>query len=73
MGTLSHAEDWLLFPQNIGAQLSIDETTLSDGELYTIVTNKATKGWKRDHLQNVVFCEKARSANIFVAVCVSAR
>jgi hypothetical protein len=27
----------------------------------------------RDHLQNLVFCEKARSASIFVAVCVSAR
>jgi hypothetical protein len=25
------------------------------------------------HLQNLVFCEKARSASIFVAVCVSAR
>jgi transposase len=43
---LSHAEDWLLFPQNIGSRLSIDETTLSDGELYTIVTNKAAKGRK---------------------------
>jgi uncharacterized protein VirK/YbjX len=27
----------------------------------------------RDHLQNLVFCKKARSASIFVAVCVSAR
>jgi hypothetical protein len=26
-----------------------------------------------DHLQNLLFCEKARSASIFVAVCVSAR
>lgn len=43
---LSHAEDWLLFPQNLGTNLSIDETTLSNGELYTIVTNKAAKGRK---------------------------
>jgi hypothetical protein len=28
---------------------------------------------KANHLQNLVFCEKARSASIFVAVCVSAR
>jgi hypothetical protein len=38
-----HAEEWLIFPENIGTQLSIDETSLSNGELYTIVTNKAAK------------------------------
>lgn len=37
----SHAEEWLIFPQNIGARVSIDETSLSNGELYTIVANKA--------------------------------
>jgi transposase len=42
----SNAEEWLLFPENIGSRLSIDETSLSDGELYTIVTNKAAKGRK---------------------------
>ena len=41
-----HASEWLIFPQNIGANLSIDETALSDGELYTIVTNKVAKGKK---------------------------
>ena len=41
-----HAEEWLVFPENIGAALSIDETSLSNGELYTIVTNKAAKGKK---------------------------
>jgi len=41
-----HAEDWLVFPENIGSKLSIDETSLSNGELYTIVTNKAAKGKK---------------------------
>jgi transposase len=30
----------LLFPENIGKCLSIDETSLSRGELYTFVTNK---------------------------------
>ncbi len=39
-----HAEDYLLFPQNIGAYLSIDEVSLSQGELYTFVTNKTGKG-----------------------------
>jgi len=41
-----HADEWLLFPQNIGAKLSIDEVALSNGELYTILTNKAAKGRK---------------------------
>lgn len=42
-----HAEQWLVFPQNIGPHLSIDETSLSNGELYTIVTNKDAHG--REH------------------------
>ena len=36
----------MLFENNIGENLSIDETSLSNGELYTIVTNKAAKGRK---------------------------
>lgn len=35
-----------MYPQNIGNFLSIDETSLSNGELYTIITNKAAKGGK---------------------------
>lgn len=35
-----HAEDWLVFPKNVGPRVSIDETSLSNGELYTIVANK---------------------------------
>ncbi len=42
----SHAKQWLIFPENIGKRLSIDETSLSNGELYTILTNKAAKGKK---------------------------
>jgi transposase len=42
----AHAKEWLVFPDNIGSKLSIDETSLSNGELYTIVTNKAAKGRK---------------------------
>lgn len=41
-----HSENWLLFPDNIGEYLSIDETSLSQGELYTVLTNKAAKGKK---------------------------
>ncbi len=42
----SHSRQWILFPDNIGQHLSIDETALTNGELYTIVTNKAAKGKK---------------------------
>jgi len=41
-----HAEDWILFPDNLGKYLSIDETSLSHGELYTVITNKEAKGRK---------------------------
>lgn len=43
---LENAEEWILFEKNIGPNLSIDETALSQGELYTIVTNKDAKGKK---------------------------
>ncbi len=42
----SHAKEWLLFPNNIGKWLSIDETALSNGDLYTILTNKEAHGKK---------------------------
>jgi hypothetical protein len=41
-----HAEDFTLYRDNVGRHLSIDETSLSNGELYTIVTNKAGHGRK---------------------------
>lgn len=41
---MPHCEDYLLFPNNIGTHLSIDEVSLSKGELYTFVTNKNGKG-----------------------------
>ncbi len=37
---LEHADDWLLFPDNIGPRIAIDESSLSNGELYTFVTNR---------------------------------
>lgn len=40
---LSHAQDYLIYPENITDKLSIDEVSLSKGELYTFVTNKNTK------------------------------
>lgn len=37
---LEHADEWVLFADNIGPRLAIDESSLSNGELYTFVTNR---------------------------------
>jgi len=56
-----HANGWILFPDNIGDHLSLDETSLSNGELYTILTNKAGKGRKGSL---VAMVEGTSSANV---------
>jgi len=43
---LSHSEDYIYFTRNLGESISIDETAFSNGELYTIVTNKDGHGKK---------------------------
>lgn len=43
---LFHAEEWLEFPENMGESLYIDETAPSNGDLYTIVTNHASRKGK---------------------------
>jgi len=42
----THAESWTLFAENISEYLSIDETSFSNGELYTIISSKSAKGRK---------------------------
>ena len=42
----SHAQEYLIYPNNIGPNLALDETSLSKGELYTFLTNKDNKGKK---------------------------
>ena len=41
---LEHADEWLVYEENIGSSICIDETSLSNGELYTIVTNRSGRG-----------------------------
>lgn len=41
-----HAQDYILYPKNVGYRLCIDETALSKGELYTIIINKDKHGRK---------------------------
>lgn len=40
----SHAMDYLIFTENMGKRLSIDEVSLTNGELFTFVTNKDGHG-----------------------------
>lgn len=70
-----HAEQWLLRSENIGTRLCIDESALSQGELYTFLTNpdgkarKGTlvamvKGTKAEVVQQILkkipFCERLK-------------
>lgn len=63
---LHHAEDYLIYPQNIGENLSIDELSLSKGELYTFVTNKQGRGKKKSL---VAVIKGTKSQHIIDVVC----
>jgi transposase len=54
----------LLYPKNIGKHLSLDETSLSNGELYTILTNKNGHGKKG----SIVAIVKGTKANDVINV-----
>lgn len=43
---LPHADKYLLFPDNIGQHMSIDEVSTKDGELFTVLSNKDGHGRK---------------------------
>lgn len=51
---LMHAEDYLIYPENITEYISIDEVSLSKGELYTIVTNKNTKAQNKNSVIAII-------------------
>src|SRR5688572_18347649 len=54
----------MLFAHNLSQHLSIDETALSNGELYTILTNKEAKGRKG----SIVAMVKGTQAQDIIAV-----
>lgn len=43
----THAEDYILNPENISPYLALDETALTNGELYTVLSNKTARGKKK--------------------------
>ncbi len=43
---MEHADEYILFPDNTGQDMSLDETGLSNGDVCTTLTNKAAHGRK---------------------------
>ena len=68
-----HCEDYLLFPENIGPFLSIDEVSLSKGELYTFVTNKKGHGKRGSMLACVKGTLSKDIINVIQKLPLSAR
>lgn len=68
-----HAQDWLRFPHNIGARLSIDEVAISQGELYTVLTNKDAQGRKGALVALVKGTKASQIAHILTGIPDSAR
>lgn len=61
---LEHAQDYLIYPENIGLNIGIDEVSLSKGELYTYVTNKDGKGKKK----TIIACIKGTKSQDIIDV-----
>jgi transposase len=69
----SHADDWILFSDNTGAHLSIDEVALSQGELYTVLTNKAAHGKKGALVAMIKGTESEKVISVLNRIPVSKR
>lgn len=59
---LKHADQWLVFPENFGPNMAIDETSLSNGDLYTIITNRDRHG-REGSLAAIIAGTKAEKVN----------
>lgn len=63
----------MLFAENSGTRLSIDETALSKGELHTVVTNKAGKGRKGSLLAMVEGTTAANVSHVLAKIPITDR
>lgn len=68
-----HADEWLVFEDNIGMHLSLDETSISNGELYSVLTNKAGKGGKGSLVAMVEGTKAEDISNVFNKIPLLAR
>lgn len=60
--SLKHADQWLVFPENFGPNMAIDETSLSNGDLYTVITNRDRHG-REGCLAAIIAGTKAEKVN----------
>ena len=68
-----HADEWLVFSKNIGTHLSLDETSISNGELYSVLTNKAAKGGKGSLVAMVAGTKADDISSVFNKIPLSRR
>ena len=62
MGAIfTRRKDYLLYPENISDYISIDEVSLSKGELYTIVTNEYTKSQNKKSVIAIINGTEAKT------------
>lgn len=61
-----HAQDWLLYTDNLGEQVCIDEVALSQGELYTVVSN-ASAACQQGSLIAIIKGTKAEAVKAILA------
>lgn len=62
----AHAGDWILFPENMGSYIGIDEVALSRGELYTVVINKAAKGKRGTIIAIIAGTDSTNVSNVLL-------
>ena len=63
----------MLFPKNLGPQLSIDEVALTNGELWTTLTNKAAHGKKGALVAMIQGTKASDIATVFAKLSDGAR
>lgn len=63
----------MLFPENLGSHLSLDEVNISNGELYTVLTNKKGKGKKGSLVAMVKGTKSSVVTNILSKIPFSQR
>ena len=63
----------MLFPQNLGPQLSIDEVAVTNGELWTTLTNKAAHGKKGVLVAMIQGTKTSNIAQVLARLPVGAR
>lgn len=70
---LKYCEQYMLFLKNMGEKLSIDESALSKGELYTFLTNKSGKGKKRTLIASISGTKSEDIIKVFKKIPIALR